>query len=155
MGSEMCIRDRFLVDRGNHRIRKIDMSTGIITTFAGKGCTNVDNASCQSNGFSGDGDQVSSNTVRFSNPRDLVFDSVGNMFIADTSNRRIRVVDTNGIISTIAGDGTLNETGDGGPAEDAEVGSPYDLGVDGNGNLYFTDDFNRRVRVIYPASASN
>jgi hypothetical protein len=62
------------------------------------------------------------------------------------------MVDTNGIITTIAGDGTLNEGGDGGPAEDSQVGSPYDLGVDGNGNVYITDDFNRRVRVIYPAN---
>jgi sugar lactone lactonase YvrE len=144
--------DMFLVDRGNHRIRKIDMTTGIITTYAGNGCVNVDSAGCITNGFAGDGGLATSNTVRFSNPRDLVFDSLGNMFIADTSNRRIRMVDTNGIISTIAGDGTLNEGGDGGPAENAGVGSPYDLGIDGNGNLYITDDFNRRVRVIYPAS---
>jgi len=84
----------------------------------------------------------------------VMFDASGNLWIADTSNRRIRRVDTNGIIETMAGDGTLNVFGDGGPADMSGVGSPYDMTVDGGGNIYFADDFNRIIRVIYPDSGN-
>ena len=143
----------WFADRGNHRIRKVDAVTGIITTEIGIGCTNVDSGSCNSNGFSGDGG-LASGAVRLSNPRDLEFDPNGNMLIADTSNRRIRRVDTNGLIDTIAGDGSLFDFGDGGPADVSAVGSAYDLTIDDSGTIYFVDDFNRRARVIYPANVT-
>jgi hypothetical protein len=145
--------DMFLADRGNHRIRKIDMTTGIITAYAGVGCFNVDNASCGgNNGFSGDGGPIDGD-VRFSNVRDVQFDSIGNLFIADNSNRRIRMVDTQGIIDTVAGIGSFSVSGDGGPADEAAIGSPYDIAIDGSNNVYLADDGFFVVRKISPANS--
>ena len=148
--------DLFIADRGSHRIRKIDMTTGIITTYIGVGCSNADSSACsgspQVTPISGDGGPATGN-VRLNNPRDIQFDSIGNLFIADTSNRRIRMVDTTGIIDTIAGDGLFTVSGDGGPADEASIGSPYDLTIDGSNNIYFADDGFFYVRKISPATS--
>jgi streptogramin lyase len=124
----------YISDAENHRIRKV--SNGVITTFAGTGIS----------GFSGDGGLA--RNAQLSYPVGLLFDSAGNMIIADGGNNRIRMVDTTGTITTIAGTGIAGFTGDGGPALLAEFNDPTWLAVDTAGNLYLTDISNQRVRRI-------
>ena len=126
----------YIVDQGNHRIRKVDASTGNISTVAGSATS----------GFSGDGGPATS--AQFNSPRGVAADGAGNIYIADTFNRRIRKVDASGNISTIAGTGTFGFSGDGGPATSAELGNPEGVAVDGAGNIYIADTFNHRVRKV-------
>ncbi len=119
----------------NSRIRKINTS-GIISTFCGNGTM----------GFSGDGGQATN--AEFTNPAGLVFDAIGNLYISDYSNFRIRKVNTAGIISTIAGNGTFGYSGDGGLATAAEFRDPAGITLDAAGNLYIADDFNNCIRKI-------
>jgi sugar lactone lactonase YvrE len=116
----------FIADVNNHRIRKVDVSTGIITTIAGNGTT----------GFSGDGGPAT-NAV-FYGPQDVCFDSHGNLYIADLVNGRIRKVGTDGIITTVVGTGPGTSTGDGGPATAATT-SPWGVCTDENDNLYIAE----------------
>jgi sugar lactone lactonase YvrE len=91
-------------------------------------------------GFSGDGGPATSAMI--GPPRGLAVDSAGNLYIADWSNLRIRKVDTNGIITTVAGSGkstALAPLGDGGPATSAALGGPVGVAVDSAGNLYIAD----------------
>ncbi len=125
----------FICDANNHRVRKVGQS-GIITTFAGKG----------GSGFSGDGGQADS--ALLNNPYGLAIDKFGNIFISDRNNNRIRKVDTNNIITTIAGTGTAGYFGDGGPANIAQVYQPTSLSLDKHGNIYFADQGNWRIRKI-------
>lgn len=107
-----------------HYVRKIDLSTNIITTIAGSG----------TDGFDGDGGQATS--AKFQLPSGLAVDASGNVYIADRDNYRVRKVDAaTGIVTTIAGDGTRNNTGDGGQATAAGLLGPRDLLIDKNGNL--------------------
>ena len=92
----------FIADSGNNRIRKVD-GAGIITTVAGGG----------GRGFSGDGGPATAAALRF--PLGVAVDGAGNLFIADSSNNRIRKVDGAGIITTVAGTGAFGFSGDGGP----------------------------------------
>ena len=69
----------------------------------------------------------------------MAVDASGNLFIADTDNQRIRKVGTNGIITTVAGNGTAGYSGDGGPATNAELNYPYGVAVDATGNLFIAD----------------
>ena len=101
----------YIVDTGNNRIRKVD-SSGNITTVVGN---NVQ-------GYSGDG--VSAIATSLNQPRAMALDAAGNMYIADTFNQRIRMVSTSGIITTIAGTGTVGFSGDGGPATAAQLSYP-------------------------------
>ena len=96
----------YIADRHNHRVRKVDTS-GTISTFAG---TNVDTRDYD---FNGDGGPADRALVAF--PEGVVVDVVGNVYIADTDNHRIRMVDAAGIIHTIAGSGERGFDGDGGP----------------------------------------
>jgi len=121
------VGDLFIADVGNGCIRKVD-TNGIITTVAGNG----------TNGFSGDGGNAKN--AMLNQPQDVALDAVGNMYIADTVNIRIRKVDTNGVISTIAGNGTSGYSGDGGSATNAMLYSPQFLAMDAAGNL-FTSGF--------------
>jgi sugar lactone lactonase YvrE len=124
----------YVADTGNCRIRKI--SKGTITTVAGNGlCT-----------FGGDGLAATAAQLNF--PRGMAFDTAGNMYIVDTGNQRVRKVDLNGIITTIAGDGTTNFSGDGGPATSAELAEPWGVAVDKTGNIFVVDRDNQRIRVI-------
>ena len=107
-----------------------------ITTAAGNGVI----------GNSGDGGAATSAMV--ANPRGLITDAAGNLYIADSQSNRIRKVDTNGIITTYAGTGAAGFAGDGGPASSAVLNGPYSLALDAAGNLYFTDQGNARVRSI-------
>jgi sugar lactone lactonase YvrE len=125
----------YIGDTTNNRIRKVD-TTGIITTFAGTG----------SRSFSGDGGQATSAAI--SRVNGMAFDSAGNLFFADYDNYRIRKIATGGIISTVAGSGTKGYTGDGGPATNANLSTPYGVTVDSTGNLYIVDQGSYRVRKV-------
>ncbi len=125
----------YFSDSGGHRVRKVD-SAGVITTFAGTGQF----------GFSGDGGPATA--ARLNSPRGLAFDAAGNLYIADTSNRWIRKVDTMGNITIFAGTRSSRSSGDGGPATEAAIGLPVDVAVDGSGNVYITDSQNDRIRKV-------
>jgi sugar lactone lactonase YvrE len=125
---------------GGHSIRKIDPN-GIITTVAGSGLP----------GFAGDGGPATS--ARLNTPLSVAVDPAGNLYIADWGNYRIRKVDANGIISTIAGTGERGYSGDGGPATAAQLFGFGEFGAglafDGVGNLYVADG--DKVRKIQPS----
>ena len=125
----------YIADRANNRIRKVDTS-GTITTVAGTGTA----------GFSGDGGPAISASLN--RPFGMAVDSAGNLFIADTSNQRVRKVDTTGTITTVAGNGTAAFSGDSGPATSASLNSPAGVAVDSAGNLFIVDTLNQRVRKV-------
>ncbi|MBV7329405.1 hypothetical protein KFU94_14375 [Chloroflexi bacterium TSY] len=126
--------DLFIADDGNERIRKVDATTGIITTVAGTGVR----------GYSGDHGPATN--AQFSYPTDVALDSSGNLFIADHHNSRVRRVDAvTGIITTIAGNGELGHGGDNGLATKALFNRPTSLAIDGRGDLYISDQFNNRI----------
>lgn len=79
----------------------------------------------------------------------LAIDSSGNLFLADLLGQRVRKIDTDGIISTICGDGIPGYSGDGGPATNASVLYPFGLAADSGGNVYLSD-FNQAVRILQP-----
>lgn len=125
----------YIADRLNQRIRKIS-TNGIISTVAGSGVR----------GFGGDGSSATS--ARLADPQDITLDAQGNLFIADSENSRIRKVTTNGIISTVAGNGNADFSGDGGAATDAALYVPQGVAVDAQGNIFIADLLNLRVRKV-------
>ncbi|MHB8259124.1 MAG: NHL domain-containing protein [Bacteroidia bacterium] len=124
------------------RIRKVIMSTGIISTIAGNG----------TNGYSGDGGQATA--AEFNGPTGIAFDANGNMYIGDDGDNRVRIVNTVGIISTIVGNGTSGYNGDGGQATTAELNSPWGLAFDVAGYLYIADKGNNVIRMVCYNSCS-
>jgi sugar lactone lactonase YvrE len=96
-------------------------------------------------GFSGDNGPA--NKALLSGPTALALDAAGNLYIADTGNNRVRRV-SNGIITTVAGNGQAGFSGDNGPATDAALWMPYGLAVDAGGDLYIADAVNNRVRKV-------
>ncbi|MXZ34831.1 MAG: hypothetical protein F4Z21_06160 [Acidobacteria bacterium] len=127
----------YIADTSNHRIRRVDPS-GIITTIAGTG----------EQGFSGDNGPDAAAQLHF--PGSVAVDAIGNLYVPDGWNNRIRRVDPNGIITTFAGNGELGVGGDGGPAVQAQLSSPADVAVDGNGNLFIAEYWNHRIRRVDP-----
>ena len=125
----------YIADQNNNRIRKVNLQ-GVITTFAGNGAA----------GFSGDGGPATGASLR--NPTGVFADGLGNVFIADVGNQRIRKVDTAGNIATVAGNGTSGFSGDGGPATSASFFNPVRVIADAAGNLYIADQSNHRVRKV-------
>ena len=123
----------YIGDSGNNKIRKV--SGGTITTFAGTGAA----------GATGDGGQATSAQLNF--PRGVAVDGQGNVYIADSSNNKIRKV-SGGNISTFAGTGTAGAAGDGGPATSAQLNFPSGVAVDGQGNVYIADQSNNKVRKV-------
>jgi uncharacterized protein (TIGR03437 family) len=116
---------------------KLDRS-GVVTRFAGAG----------DYGFSGDGGAAIG--ARLSFPNGLAIDSAGNVLIADSNNQRIRRVDPNGVISTIAGNGTCTDSGDGGPATSAGLCYPVAVSLDAKNNVYITERARHRIRKVVP-----
>ena len=116
----------------SNRIRKV--SGGVITTVAGNGTS----------GFSGDNGPATSAQL---SAADIAVDSAGNLYIADTRNRRIRKV-SGGVITTVAGNGTEGSSGDNGPASSAQLKLPFGVAVDSAGNLYIADVFNPGIRKV-------
>ena len=132
----------YVADSGNGVIRMISAADGTITTVAGIGV----------NGFGGDGGQATLAMLNY--PKSITFDPVGNMFIADSFNFRIRMVAGNGVISTVAGTGAFGGGGDGGPALKATLGFPSAVLADSSGNVYVVDYQNSRIRLLTPASST-
>ena len=127
----------YIADCENNCVRVVAKSTGIISTVAGNG----------NRGYSGDGGLATS--ARLSLPSAVIFDPSGNMFIADSSNNRVRMVTSiTGTISTVAGTGTSIYSGDGGLATSASLKSPAGIALDASGNLYIADSGNSRIRMV-------
>jgi sugar lactone lactonase YvrE len=129
----------YIADTLNNVVREIDASTGVITTIAGTGAS----------GSSGDTGPAIAATLN--QPQGVSVDTSGALYIADTSNHRIRMVSAAGIITTVAGDGTAGHTGDTGQAASAELNLPFAVAWDGAGNMYIPDSGNNVVRVVNPA----
>jgi uncharacterized protein (TIGR03437 family) len=144
----------YIADTGNDAIRKVKLLsttqlcpipggttvacfTGDISTVAGTGTVA---------GFSGDGSSATKATLNL--PSGVTVDSQGNIYIADTLNLRIRKVNSSGTISTVAGDGLVSYSGDGGPATAAQLNGPKGVGVDAKGNQYVADSRNGVVRLV-------
>ena len=128
----------YIADSGNNVIRKVTVSTGIITTIAGIGGT-AD--------YYGDGGPATS--AALSDPEAVAFDSAGNLYIADTGNNVIREVNTGtGVINTVAGNGVANYSGDGGQATAAELNGPNGVEIDASGDMYISDSVNNRIREV-------
>ena len=125
----------YIADQGNQVIRKVTPS-GIITTFAGNGTA----------GYSGDNGQATG--AELNSPQGVVVDPAGNVYIADSGNHRIRMVNTSGIITTIAGSSSPGTGGDGGAATAATFTDPTNLALDSKGDLYITDTGASVVRMI-------
>jgi N-acetylneuraminic acid mutarotase len=127
----------YIADADNNCIRKVTASTGIITTVAGNG----------TEGYSGDGGAATS--AELDTPTGVAVDTSGNLYIVDLNNDLIRkVTASTGIITTVAGNGTLGYSGDGGAATSAELNSPFGVAVDASGNIYIADSGNNNIRKV-------
>jgi sugar lactone lactonase YvrE len=129
--------DVYIADSMNHRIRKVDAASGIITTIAGTGQKR----------WSGDGGPAIS--AALNEPTALALDHKGRLYIADQSNHRVRRLDFDtGIIATVAGTGEAGYSGDGMPAHEAALSGPSGLAAGADGALYIADTFNGRIRRV-------
>jgi trimeric autotransporter adhesin len=130
-----------VADERNARVRRVDTTTGVITTVAGTGQLLPFN------------DGVPALTANLRQPYSAAMDGAGNLYIADTFNHRVRKVDTGGTLTTIAGTGTPGYNGDGSPATSFHLNSPKSVVVDSAGNVYVADESNHRIRRITPGGA--
>ncbi len=133
----------YVGDWDNARIRKINIATGVVTTFAGSGVA----------GYDGDGGPALAAKIR--KPSGLFMDSCDNMYIGDEESHVVRRIDAvSGIITTIAGTGTSGFSGDGGPATAASLFRPAGVALDHSGNLFIADYSNHRIRkmTVVPAT---
>jgi GT2 family glycosyltransferase/DNA-binding beta-propeller fold protein YncE len=132
--------DLIVADSHNDRIRRVDRPTHIITTIAGSG----------ENGFDGDGKPATD--AALNTPNAVFATPNGDIYIADTLNNRIRVIDhATGLIRTVAGDGQTGNggpVGDGGPATQAHLFMPSDVAVARNGDIYIADVHHNRIRKV-------
>ncbi len=135
-----AIGNCFIADTLVNRVRKVD-TNGVITTMV-----NVNGFYPFGGGFSGEGAAATSAALNY--PSSVALDSVGNLFIADTHNLRIREVNTNGIINTVAGNGAYGYSGDGGISTNASFSAPVAVTVDSAGNIYIADLNNQRIRKV-------
>jgi DNA-binding beta-propeller fold protein YncE len=124
-------------DYYNHIIRKVKLSTGIISTIAG---------TPQAFGYTGNFGQATS--AKLYHPFYITLDMAGNVYVCDQYNGAVRVISRAGIITTIAGNGALGFSGDGGAATSAQMSSPLRAVFDGAGNMYIADYSNARIRVV-------
>ena len=131
----------YIADYFNNCIRKVNTS-GIISTIAGNGIGNGSNI--------GDGGTATAAELYY--PTGVTTDAAGNVYIADVANQRIRKVNTSGVISTIAGNGTAGYSGDGSSATAAELYYPVGVATDAVGNIYIADEDNNRIRKLTVAT---
>ena len=131
--------DLYIADAGNNRVREVAASTGVITTIAGTGTAD----------YSGDNGAAASATLN--KPSAVIEGSTGNLYVLDTGNNVVRLVNTTGTITTVAGNGTAGYSGDDGPATSATLHTPYGLNIDSSGNLYIADSGNNVVRIVSTA----
>ena len=124
-----------LADTDNNRVRRVSPG-GTITAAAGTGTF----------GFMGDGADATLAQMRA--PNGLAALPDGSYLIADRQNNRIRRVGTDGIINTVAGNGTAGSAGDGGPATAAELNNPFGVSVNAEGDYLIADTSNHRVRIV-------
>ena len=130
-------RNIYFADIQNHRVRMINIITGIITTVAGNGY----------NSFTGD--DILATTTALNRPNGVCLDTAGNLFIADTDNHRVRMVNKKtGIMTTVAGTGIRGYNGDLQQATSANMNSPVAVVVDASGNFYLSDYLNFRIRMV-------
>ena len=133
----------YISDQENQRIRMVD-TNDIITTVVGTG----------EPGFSGDGGpateaQIFAPVGQAAAPTSrIAIDSDGNLYLADTANNRIRKIDTDGIINTVAGNGNIGSSGDGGLATEASLNFPIDIAIDEEDNLFIADTSNSCIRKV-------
>jgi uncharacterized protein (TIGR03437 family) len=131
----------YFVDLFNYRVRMVN-SSGVINTVGGNGALH----------FAGDGGGAQN--AQMNGPSAVAVSPVSGVYIADTTNQRIRQINSSGIISTVAGNGTPGFAGDGGAAASAQVAFPKAVATDASGNLYFADTGNQRVRKIVNGTIS-
>ncbi len=128
----------YFCDRGNQRIRRIDLKTKKMTTIAGNG----------HGGYSGDGGPATDATL--SEPHEIAFDRAGDLYIAERDNHVIRKVNMKtGVISTLAGTGQAGFSGDGGPAARAQLRQPQGIFMNSDGTLLILDVGNHRIRRVH------
>jgi uncharacterized protein (TIGR03437 family) len=125
----------YIAEYYGQRVRKV-AANGTISTVAGNG----------TEGFGGDGGPAIN--ALLDGPYRVTLDPAGNLYIADSSNNRIRKVDKNGTITTFAGNGAENYSGDGGPATSASLDYPEDTAFDAAGNMYIADESNNVIRKV-------
>lgn len=127
----------FITEVRNHRVRRLDLSSGRLSSVAGDG----------RKGYAGDGGPARSASLN--EPYEVRFDGDGNMYFVEMMNHLVRRVDARtGAISTIAGTGRAGDAGDGGSALKAEFRQPHSIALDGRGGLYVADIGNHRIRKI-------
>lgn len=136
--------DLYICLRNDHKVRKIDVRTGIIRTVAGTGVQ----------GYSGDDGPALEAT--FNGPKEIAVDQRDNIFLVDTENHCIRRIDADsGIVTTVAGTGGAGGHGDGGPATAATLRRPHGACLDEAGNIYIGDSENHRVRFVSAAGQAS
>jgi RHS repeat-associated protein len=125
----------YICESLGHRVVKVD-DQGVLTTVAGIGVSGYN------------GDNIPATSAQLYRPTSLALDTAGNLYIAEHFGNRIRKVDRNGIITTVAGDGTSGFSGDGGPATAAQLYWPLAIAVDAAGNIYISDNMYSGVRKV-------
>jgi streptogramin lyase len=127
----------YICEVGHHRVRRLDLKSGELTTVAGTG----------TKGYSGDGGPATK--AQLNEPYEVRFDRAGNMLFVEMQNHLVRKVDAkSGAISTVAGTGKAGFGGDGGPATKAQFSSPHSIALDAEDNLYIADIANHRIRRV-------
>ncbi len=127
----------YVADTGNHRIRRINLQMGTIETFAGDGM------------YRFGGDDGPAARASFYSPQDIEFGPDGNLYVADSGNHRIRMIEmATGTVRTVAGTGAHGYSGDRGPAREAQLFRPFGIEFDRQGTLYVCDTLNNRIRFI-------
>jgi sugar lactone lactonase YvrE len=127
----------YIADTGNNKIRMVSAVSGFISTVAGTGTA----------GYTGDQGTPAAATLNA--PTQLAWSPLGILYVADTGNSVIRSIALNEqLITTVAGNGTANFDGDGGPGQAAKLSKPQSIALDGNGNLYIADTGNNRIREL-------
>jgi len=127
----------YFCEIGNHRVRRLDLKSQVISTFAGSG----------QKGYSGDGGPALEASLN--EPYEVRFDTAGNLYFAEMQNHVVRRVDAKTrVITTVAGTGTAGFSGDGGPATRALLRQPHSIAFDAEGRLLICDIGNLRIRRV-------